>query len=95
MKNERPEQLLQALIDGEITPAEFKRRATAPKWAIIFFVEEAKEHIGQMEPEDLTIVIIDGVMQEMRWKEFDAFRKQWPDAEYMPIMFFAEDEETE
>jgi len=87
MNNEQAEQLLNDLVAGRITPEEFKRLAQRPKYAVIFFGEEGKEQIGQMDPEDTTVVIIDGVRREMTWKDFDAFRKQWPDAEYLPILF--------
>lgn len=87
------EQLLNDLVNGLITPQEFKSLATAPKWALIFYAEHGNEHIWQMDPEDMTIVIIDGVKKEMRWKEFEAFRDQWPDAEYLPIMFFDPEQE--
>lgn len=83
-----PEQLLQALIDGQVTPQDFKRRAIAPQWALIFYTSPTRENAGQMEPEDTTVVIIDGEKKEMTWKAFEAFRATWPDAEYMPAPFF-------
>lgn len=88
-----PEQLLQQLIDGQVTPKEFKRLATAPQFIMVFYTDPSRENAGQMDPEDTAVLFIDGERREMKWREFEAFRAAWPGAEYMPPAFFEPERE--
>lgn len=82
------EQLLQALIDGQITPEEFKAQATAPRF-VVCMVFEPSGPGGDVAPEDVANLVIDEIKQEVPYSEYLAMRERYPDAVFVTPMIFS------
>lgn len=87
MNNKTAEQLLNDLVNGLITPAEFKRRATAPR-VVMCMVCHPSGPGGEVGPEDLASLVIDERKTELPFSEYLAIRERYPDAVFVtPIVF--------
>lgn len=87
MDNKNAEQLLQGLVAGRITPAEFKARATAPRFVMCMVCDPSGPG-GEVEAEDLADLVIDERKAELPFSEYLAIRERYPDAVFVtPIVF--------
>lgn len=88
MNNKQAEELLNALLSGEITAREFKRMVKAPK-LVLCMVFEPTGPDGEALPGDVATVTIDGQRQEMPFGEYQALQEAYPTTIFVPPFVFS------
>lgn len=87
MEKKQAEELLNALLNGEITAQEFKARAKGPTYVFCFFYE-ASGPDGAIMPDDMVTLFIDGIRKELPFSECSALPEKYPYTEFIPASFF-------
>ena len=80
-------ELLSAFLKGEISLNELKTEVNAPS-IITALVFEPSGPNGEVLPDDIATVSIDGKTTEMAWKKYQELRAQFPDSSSPPPAVF-------